>query len=103
MGADDLSVAGSVIDSVASDAAAAVCRRFVEGVDERDDEEDDVERAALVDLLGAFFAVVFGVDADFRAVDARGAAVGLFGAAPSPGAVAADCSEGTDGVAPSSF
>lgn len=62
-----------------------------------------MDRAALVDRLGVFFAVVFGVDAGFRAADPCGADAGLSDGAPSRGAVAADCSEGIDGASPSSF
>lgn len=91
----DRGAVGSAIDSVDSAEAAAVWRRFVEGVDARDAEEDDVDREPLVDRPAAFVGPLFGVDGDSRA--------GFSDDTPSRGAGAAVCSEGTDGARPSSF
>lgn len=77
---------GSAIESGASDEAAAERFRLLDGVDERDAEEDDVERAPVVDRAVAVLLFAAGFDG-----------------APSSGADSAACSEGIDGMAPSSF
>jgi hypothetical protein len=78
---------GSTTASGASEDAAADFRRFVEGVDEAVEEEDDVEREDLE---------VRGVDDVVRAGD-------FFAAVLPLGADSGVCSEGVDGICASSF
>jgi hypothetical protein len=96
-------VVGSATASVDSPAAAAVRGGFVEGVDEREGEEDDVDRAA-PDVF--FFPVVFGPlaggEVAGRIEPVRGESAAPSDVAPSRGESAAACSEGTDAAVPSS-
>jgi hypothetical protein len=80
-------VCGSTTASGASVDAAADFRRFVEGVDEAVEVEDDVDREDFE---------VRGVDDAVRADD-------FFAAVLPLGADSGDCSEGVDGICASSF